>query len=211
MSFQEGNVGQFVVTWRDTTMAGTFRNVLRYRQWEGTATDTIIDNFMTNIIASWPLLSQMMGALPTTTWLAEVSFEKIFPNKEYKHVTTFGPLDQNGTDNAPARGSSPQAAACIIRRSFNPGRIGIGRTFIGPLGPGFLVDGIINPSSEDGGELAPAISGLNANVVWVAGNEAKPVVCNKSGSNATDLSAVRVCELSPEVSFLHSRKIGRGE
>lgn len=223
MSLNVSDVVRFDLTWgRNSTTPGVgevnyqnqkWMNRLHYMVFSGeapwdTATQaSLFDQLKTVLLDFWKTV------MPSTISLEYVRLTKVLATPEYDWDIT---LPENTVQGGIASiyDEAPCASACIVRKSFVPGRPGIGRVFVGPLCGGYTDRGTltINPATlpdfttvqthlgdplnvSPNCVLKPCIIGYDAQ------GRAKP---------ATGLNIVRVSKFSLLISYLRSRRPGKG-
>jgi len=106
--------------------------------------------------------------------------------------------------------SPPQACACITRRSFKPGRKGIGRTFFGPLAEAYCDNGqmLVDPT------LAPdatvLLDAIGDNLTY-GGATFKPCITPAEvTASPGSLADIRTQAFAAKLTYLKSRRAGVG-
>ena len=178
-------------------------NVLHYRVHEGTVTDAqkqaMLDAFEANVIAeivlnmgNWMHLSRLH--IQKINAPIDLEVEKVYPDDEIVGGITS------------AADVEPQAAACLIRKSFIPGRKGIGRFFMAGLIGEYTANGRLVVDPAGSGDLDAVSSALIAAVNDSNGHQFRPCICKADGSGVTALNDVRKQTWSELVTYLKSRR-----
>lgn len=209
MPYAVNNVLKLVVTLRDFRFEGVFKNILHFRGYEGTKNTASMQAFIDahcndyferyfSNLTDQTYLSHMK--MENLTDLDEPAVEHLFANDDLRGV-----LDVNDDD-------VPQAAACITRKSFRRGRIGIGHVYFGPLPSYFTEEGLIIPDPLLFGDLTEVLDCLGDPLHHSEdGWEARPIVCNAAGTGVVANNDIRIQSVAPKTVYLKSRRPGVGE
>lgn len=155
-------------------------------------------------------LPRLCDNLPVTYQIFELRCQTIYPaNASFEAILPLSNADGGG-ELAITGTSSQTAAACITRRSYKPGRRGIGRVFFGPLGPQFMSGDTLDPDPTGDGDLRDVVSALGENVESASGGEYHPCIfgtINPTGASTDAEMDVRVQTFAPLISHLRSRRL----
>lgn len=208
MSYSINDTIEFQLTWQSTKWTGQkWRNNLCYRVIAGElpyeSADQIVSTFQSTV------LDRIVGQHLESTYLKSIRLisrnrvtlpEWVLTN-DGQEVS--GALIDDVDDVA-------QASACITRYTWSRGRKSIGRYFHGPLSQRFVNGG---ESVEDPpliGDLGDVCDALGDPLV-VSGWQARPVVIGGSATTSTQQNEVRTNRLAPLITYLKSRRVGKGE
>lgn len=155
-------------------------------------------------------LERLLDNLPVTYAMNEIRVEIIYPDEaSYMEIRPLSLAE--GSGNLAQTGASSQtAAACLTRRSFKPGRRGIGRVFFGPLVPQFMSGDnlVVDPVGD--GDLRDVVSALGETLTTPAGFEYKPCIFGSVNEGPVDTDAemdIRNQAFAPLISHLRSRRL----
>jgi len=183
-----------------------YLNVLHYRCSVGSLGETdfglIAEQFQSVV---W---ERLLTCLLTTTSALEFRMSVIWEAAGYEVVYDATAWSAGGLTAVST--TPPQASACITRRTFKPGRHGIGRFYFGPLAEAYCNNGnmLVDPS------LAPdATVVLDAlgDPLSPAGCTLKPCVTPAAvTANPTSNADVRAQAFAQKLTYLKSRRAGVG-
>jgi hypothetical protein len=202
-----------------TTQGLTFMNETRWRVSDGEAQHT--EEWMDTAIARYKSLkaSKFLANLPSSVVLTRIAMCQLAPIVQFTQEAIYGMAGDGGSlMKGPDENCEWRASACFVRKTFRDGRRAIGRYFHGPLLERFISFSgtVIDPIL--GGDLNDVISALiDPFTVTIGGNTItlKPIVCGPKPSGGpivgvTSQDDVRSVNLSQYVSYLQTRKPGRG-
>jgi len=213
MSIIVDDVIQVKMVLYDTRFPGDrYLNVLKYRVYEGSAPDEILagihERFKTVV---W---DRIMTVLLTTTGCAQLRCQKIHPVETWEHVITPQGWGQGAL--TPVQTSPPQASACLTRRSYVPGRKGIGRLFFGPLAEGYCQDGYLLPDPATAPDLQIIADAFGDGIDNISDPEGtsgfismKPIVWGGTGP-VSSKNDVRSQDFAPALTYMKTRRAGVG-
>lgn len=212
MSLQPADaLWEFRTIWRDTRDFNICENVTHWRTLTSGYDDT--DAAFTNWVNQWitEILPRIENCLSDTTFLHEVQGQFRLPSVQFLHKKVFADGDHVGAiDHLAFPDSNPvQAAACLTRYTFRPGRHGIGRYFHGPLHSLYQSNGVLDPApigAPNLSDLSDALGDpLTANLI-----EFHPVVTGRTNPTFDSTCDIRLQVFAPLVSYMKSRRVGVG-
>lgn len=208
-NYKVGDVTKFTLVWRDSRFQGVFKNILHYRGIEATMTSAQMRTWVEGGLPTF--FSRLFDQLNTTTYMSEVHVENLTDLTEptVDVLFTAGDLAGIGTPNDD---DTPQACACVTRKSFLRGRKAVGHFYFGPLPAMYTEAGLVVVDPVGLGDLGDVLDNLGDPMTDPAtGWTARPIVCNAAGSGVVPNNDVRIQSFAAKTVYLKSRRPGIGE
>lgn len=190
------------------------RNIINYRVHSGATVDEQVFFNAAVTAVKTTVYTPMKANLPTTVGLASIGAQKVSPILGWPTRAEYSPVTEAGTLTSTTDEEDPRRAACLIRRNYHAGRPSIGRFFFGPLDGTFLTGDHLYIDPTGDGDLRDVASGLTAELSFTSGADSmvlRPCIIGQIPINPTAQNDVRTQYWSLLVSYMRSRKVGRGE
>lgn len=189
--------------WHNSVTSNLHMNVLHYRVHEGTVTDAQKDDMLGSFEGD--LTGPIRGMMGNWMSLVRLHIQKINApiDLEVERVYDVGSQAGGITSSADVE---PQAAACLVRKSFIPGRKGIGRFYMAGLIGEYTSNGRLVIDPVGSGDLDTVSSALIATVSDTNGHLYRPSICPANGAGVTSQNDVRKQTWSSRITYLKSRR-----
>lgn len=195
-----------------TGIANNAVNRLMYRVKAGSFTTQAAAEAVFDIGAAFVWTGGLAKICRWDWGLQKVIVQKVTPDLEIEYEKRYVPTDNPGLVQV-VQGDPAQDVTwnvCFTKKSFRPGRIGIGRTFVGPIAKNVMKDGRPNTALYQA-ELDAICSTLQADQT-MNGLTLTPIIYpwKKDFRPVSDLDAVRQVTTGKYITYLRSRRIGKG-
>lgn len=185
-------------------------NKFHFRIFTGTIDDTAVDVGHINDAFTIAYVTPIMAVMSVDLTVFKRTIQWITPALGLAYD-----FDSNDVGFGNVVGLAPPSnCCCVIERSFQTGRKSIGRKFFGPFGPGYDAQGNWQVGGGVLGVDATPLKNIVLQPLSVAATAGpavcRPIVSPKSMAAADPQQDVRTTNFSPLVTFLHSRRPGRG-
>lgn len=192
-----------------------FVNRLLYRATSGAAGDNVdVESFMTALGGTGlNFQSRWWDKLPTGYYCSYIGWTKMTPVEDIHE--DFG----YGIDNSPyvgaggnanwAGGFVPAMCGVVTKKTYLPGRRGIGHTYFGPLPEAYYNSGFIDPNPDVAFDLQPVLDFLHSELV-VEGITFRPIVAGRDLSLVTSKNDIRTTYWAPRIVQHNYRRPGKG-